>query len=304
MRKVRIQFTLILSSLILVSSCTKISQANRFFFSSCPESGPEQELNFDINFPEFDLDQYYELIRNPGDRYVVSKEATIEYLGKFYPIYRISQNQHGNKPKLLVVAGVHGNEQAALLSIPRILDQLQAIPFESLAWDVSFLSPVNPVGAEFGSRYNKNGCDINRDFGEFNTEEARVIKNVIEDIKPDLVLAPHEGPQSGFFMIATSSTDSGIAYNLLESLERHGIELADKSFLGLGLSRPGLSKEGKLMSIFKRLIRLGSLGTYLDKDGKGTITTESDWTSLDFEERINGHVVAVMSLVQTKDGEK
>lgn len=293
-------YRMILSVVVLLSlsSCTQLGQAKKFFLSACAANGPEEESDFDIKFTQFKLDEYYLSIRQKRGKFIVNEETSVEHSGKRYPIYRITQSLNSNKPKLLIVAGVHGNEQAALLAIPRIISRLEERPAESLAWDVVILAPVNPIGADARSRYNSEGCDINRDFGTFASNEARVVRKVISEVKPDLVIATHEGPQSGFFMIATAATSTDIAMKLLAKMQESGIALSNKSFLGIGLNEPGLLKEGSVMSAFKNMIRLGSLGTYLDTMGIGTITTESSWGSPDIEERIESHVIAIMSLVE------
>ena len=293
-------FRLLFSVFALLSlvSCAKLGQAHRFFLSSCAANGPEEESDFDIKFPEFKLDEYYLSIKQKRERFIVHEETSIEYSGKRYPIYRISEEPQSNKPRLLIVAGVHGNEQAALLAIPRIVSRVSEMSAESLAWELVVLTPVNPVGANFRSRYNSDGCDINRDFGAFTSNESKAIRKVINEVKPDLVIAPHEGPQSGFFMIATAATSNALASQLRAKVQEQGIELANKSFLGIRLSEPGLWKEGGAMSSLKKMIRLGSLGTYLDSMGIGTITTESSWSSADVEARIESHVVTIMALLE------
>lgn len=286
--------------LLLLTSCAKLGQVHKFFLSACAANGPEEEIGFDIQFPEFNLDEYYSSIKQKRAGLNVHEEEIVEYSGKRYPIYKISQESTSNKPRLLIVAGVHGNEQAALLAIPRIMERLSEISTDSIAWDVVILTPVNPIGADFRSRYNSDGCDINRDFDKFISIEARAVRNVINEVNPDLVIAPHEGPQDGFFMIATSATSDTLIGALLEKIQGKEVELANKSFLGIGLSEPGLWKEGGVTTALKRIIQLGSLGTYLNSMDIGTITTESSWSSPDLEARIENHVLTVMTLLEIK----
>lgn len=295
---------IILATSLLLTSCTKLSQAHTYFLNRCAADGPTKEQDFTIKYPPFNIDEYYATLQNTKGHFSITERAHINYKDKSYPIYhiqaRITHKESNHKPTLLVIAGVHGNELAALLAIPRVLHKLQQMNPTLQEWNISFLVPANPVGASHLSRYNGQGCDINRDFGSFDTPEARLIRTLIEEVKPDLVLAPHEGPQAGFFMIATAATDRYVANELLKKIQTQSITLADESFLGLSLSTPGLSHEGNAMATLKRLLRLGSLGTYLEAQHTGTITTESNWSSDNLEERINSHVFAILALLTLK----
>ena len=206
---------------------------------------------------------------------------------------------------MLIVAGVHGDERAALLAIPLLLAELaaeQATPagVDGPHWDLSVLVPVNPVGSAHSSRYNGAGCDLNRDFGAFASEEARAVRAVVERLDPHLVIAPHEGPQDGFFLIATADADPELARRAVAAVAAANIPLARKSFLGLGLGDPGLSLEGPWVAAGKRLLGLGSLGTYMESRGVATFTTESSWDSEDFEARIRSHVIAIRAVLASQ----
>ena len=168
-----------------------------------------------------------------------------------------------------------------------------------LEWDLSVLVPVNPVGIAHTSRYNGAGCDLNRDFGTFANDETRAVRRVVERLKPDLVIAPHEGPQDGFFLIATVGVDPELARAGVDAVARAGLPLARKSFLGLPLGSPGLSLEGAPTAAGKRWLGLGSLGTYMESRGVGTMTTESSWESEDFEGRIDSHVIAIRTILDS-----
>jgi hypothetical protein len=150
----------------------------------------------------------------------------------------------------------------------------------------------------YASRYNGAGCDINRDFGEFQTLEAQAVRHVIEAYRPEVVVAPHEGRQDGFYLIATAAADGEVAAAVVRKLADAGVTLASRSFLGIELGTPGLSVEGSMLAATKRWIGLGSLGTYLDGLNVATYTTESSWGSDAFDERIRSHVLAIRAILE------
>lgn len=283
----------------LISACGKLELVDKYFFTACAGDGPEPDTEFDIDLPPLDMESFYQELATFEDHYLSTPLARVTYQQQSYPIFRLQPKhakQDTTKPKLLIVVGIHGNERAALLALPRILSEFDPLTSQ---WQVAIIAPANPVGAQYGSRYNGDGCDINRDFNQMKTTEAQAIANVIDNWQPDLIVALHEGPQQGFFLIATHQVDNAFSQQILASLQKQNIDFANKSFLGLSLGQPGLSKEGSFISTMKDLLALGSLGTYGDSLTIGTITTESDWHSKDHEARIQGHVATVLSILAT-----
>lgn len=283
----------------VLSSCTRTRLGLKYFLTACAADGPVQNTDFEIKLPPFDLDDYYAELDALRGAYEFQRIETVRYQDRNYPVYWIRLRNSADARRLLIVAGVHGDERAALLSIPRLLQRLARAGEAQRSWDVSVIVPVNPVGAAHASRYNGSGCDINRDFGSFATAEARAVRRVLDEYAPDLVVAPHEGPQEGFFLVATSAADPTLARRMVSAVDAVGIPLAQRSFLNLALGTPGLSTEGWWTSLGKRLIRLGSLGTYLDSRDLATYTTESSWGSADFGARIDVHVIAIEAILES-----
>jgi len=57
--------------------------------------------------------------------------------------------------------------------------------------------------------------------------------------------------------------------------------------------------EGAPTAAGKRWLGLGSLGTYMESRGVGTLTTESSWESEDFEGRVRSHVIAIRTILES-----
>ena len=52
------------------------------------------------------------------------------------------------------------------------------------------------------------------------------------------------------------------------------------------------------MTLAKRLLRLHTLASYADGLGIAAYTTESPWASPDIERRIEGHLIAVETILE------
>jgi hypothetical protein len=63
------------------------------------------------------------------------------------------------------------------------------------------------------------------------------------------------------------------------------------------LRTPGLSAEGGGTDFLKWALRLHTLGSFANSLGIGTYTTETSWSSDDFESRVQPHVVTVEALL-------
>ena len=306
MSRARSQIGLVLLlSLVLGLGCRQVGLGVKYFLTPCAGDGPERNSDFEMKLPALDLDSFYVELQALEPYYNFEELGRIRYQSREDPVYWIRRPGPENAPRLLVVAGVHGDERAALLAVPRLLRGLAVQPpgqegIGPRQWDLSVIVPASPVGAMHTSRYNGDGCDLNRDFGTFASEETRMVREVVKRLDPDLVMALHEGPQDGFYLIATSDADSKLARSAVVAVQTAGIPLARKSFLGMGLGSPGLSEEGPTLAVAKRWLGLGSLGTYMESRGVGTLTTESSWDSENFSQRTLSHVLAVRAVLSAK----
>jgi hypothetical protein len=234
-------------------------------------------------------------LRARGARFEVSEVTRVEYGGVHRPVLAVRSNNHGTAARrILVLSGVHGNEQAGILSIPELLDRYDeaGAAFESVALHV--LTPVNPVGAAELSRFNAEGYDVNRDFVRFDTEEARIVRRTIEMLRPDFVVSLHEGPQDATFMFANERVDGALAARLLHALEAGGTMLAERDYFGSRLNPNGLFPSKPTSRALVRLwaATLGMMATnaYCASLGIPELTLESSWRDPDRAVRLRPHV--------------
>lgn len=283
-------------ALVFATSCTRLRLAPRYL-SRCPAEGPVRSNDLGLLPAPIELEDFYASVRERAGTFDVAELGSVHDGKTAYPILAVHRPRSAATRRMLVVAGIHGNETAGLLAVPAILDLLESDAPEFRAWDVTVIAPANPVGVAHGSRYNGDGCDLNRDFREPRTHEARLIRDFITRQPPDLIVSLHEGPQDGYLLVVTSKGSRQLGETAVRAVGEHGIALARKHFAGLSLGAPGLSAEGLGTEFLKWVLRLHTLGSFATRLGIGAYTTETPWSSENFEDRTLAHVVTVKSLL-------
>jgi hypothetical protein len=232
----------------------------------------------------------------------VVEEGRATYRGWVRPILSVSSRATNPTQRLLIVSGVHGNEQAGIVCVPEILDRFDRAGPVALR----VLTPVNAVGAAELSRFNADGYDINRDFLQFRTEEARLVRRVFDEYQPDFVLSLHEGPQDAAFLFTNRHVDGALARRLLAALEAGGTKLARKDYFGLPLHPPGLSASTPvrrgILRVWEATLKMRAVNEFAAARGLPEITLESSWRSEDRAARVRAHVDLALALAEELRG--
>ena len=244
----------------------------------------------------YEPDAFADEVRAFRDRYDVVEEGRVAYRGVTRPILSVSSPSTKPTKRLLVVSGIHGNEQAGILSVPEILERYDRTGPVALR----VLTPVNAVGAAELSRCNADGYDVNRDFIRVRTEEARLVRRAFDEFRPDFVLSLHEGPQDAAFLFANRHVDPALARRLLAALEAGGTKLATKDYFGLPLRPPGLSASTRVQRAVLRsweaTLKMRAVSEFAAARGLPEITLESSWRSDDRAARVRAHVDLALAL--------
>ena len=257
---------------------------------------PAQDEEMGVIPLGYEPESFERAVRACGDRYDVVEEALVAYRGTTRPILSVSSRAEHPARRLLVVSGVHGNEQAGIVCIPEILERYPDDGRVALR----VLTPVNAIGAAELSRFNADGYDVNRDFVRFRTEEARVVRRTFDDFRPDFVVSLHEGPQDAAFLFANRHVDGALARRLLAALEAGGTTLAEKDYFGLRLRPAGLSAstpvQRGILRLWAATLGMMAVNEYAAGRGVPELTLESSWRSPDRAARVRAHVDLVLAL--------
>ena len=244
----------------------------------------------------YEPEAFEQTVRAFGDRYDVVEAGRVSYRDTARPILSVSSRSPDATKRLLIISGIHGNEQAGIMSVPEILDRYD----RDGPVAIRVLTPVNPIGAAELSRFNADGYDINRDFIQFRTEEARLVRRVFDEFRPDFVLSLHEGPQDAAFMFTNPHVDLALAKRLLAALEAGGTTLATKDYFGLSLKPPGLSASSPvqraILRVWEATLKQQAVNAFAAGRGIPEITLESGWRSSDGAARVRAHVDLALAL--------
>lgn len=259
-------------------------------------SGPEKWTELNYVGLDFNLDQYLSEIKSYSDRFQIKNCYSTDYQGKEYETLELNWVGREAKKKLLLSAGMHGNEISGVLAIPEILNTISQNPEDYRDWEIKIITPVNPVGVISQSRYNKDGYDINRDFKKLETLEAQKIKEIFFSFKPDLILNLHEAPQKGFIILANHCTNEKQMHELAKRLSDK-IELAEKHYFKTRLEVEGLEREGWFLILLSKIARSQNFEWIAYETGVQSITSESPWSETNKEKRTMPHVTLFKEII-------
>lgn len=96
-----------------------------------------------------------------------------------------------DKCRLLVFAGIHGEEPESTFLLSRCLRA-----FDESLQDVAFILCANPDGMTLGTRGNANGVDLNRNFPTSNWIAGDVLSRSILEASRDTALSAGDAPGS------------------------------------------------------------------------------------------------------------
>jgi len=207
------------------------------------------------------------------------------------PVIHIGPLGKRGRPRLLIVAGMRGNEPAAALAALSILADVRRSPERYSDVELHVITPASPIALLDQSPYGSFGCDVDRDFGRFRTPEARAIRAALQEISPRLVLTLHEGAHSRFSVVGDAAVPERWLRAAAAAAETEGLTLERPGFLGW-FGDAGVAHAG--WSAFPD----GSLAAFAQSEKIGAMSSEGPGAIVDTRLRIACHLAATRALAR------
>lgn len=143
--------------------------------------------------------------------------------GRVYPIMKISLNAgDGKKKRVLISAGIHGDEPSGVETACAFLERGEFKRFER-DWEITLLPCLNPFGFEYATRENHEKKDLNRFFKYHPPPREIVPIQQILNRPFDLTLELHEDSDSpGYYLFQRIETHSkrSLGRRILDEVEK------------------------------------------------------------------------------------
>lgn len=205
----------------------------------------------------------------------------------------VAWERKGSGPTVYVSAGIHGDEPAGSMAVLELVER-DAFPQD---FHVLLCPALNPGGLATGSRGNRAGRDLNRDYLLFQSlETAAHSRWLSRQPVPDLFVSMHEDWEtSGFYFyeINTGDDDPQRAAGLLAAVSTRMPVEGGTEIDGHGVRGPGWifhCAEADLPDSWPEAIYLAKLGCPLSF----TFETPSQARLVD---RVDAHVLGFLAVV-------
>lgn len=200
--------------------------------------------------------------------------------------------------KILVNAGIHGNEPAGVSYIMNFVEHLAKHPdtYRSVAMDI--IPMVNPWGWAHDNRFNRDGFDINRDFSTFHSQEAKIIADFLKNKQYDLMLDLHEDPSArGFYVIQYGTDDKTISEEVVDTIKKLGYPIEENVSIVILKTENGIIDAPMLGLWYMRFTGQLTITNYYRLNNSRRVYTIETPTSLPMEDRLIIQRTAVEMLI-------
>lgn len=174
-----------------------------------------------------DVDKMYARINSLAAKYPNEFKLSHAFEYDNMPVLRIDMPSKSPSPKarVIITAGVHGNEAIGSASLVEVLEEIVLNPKYRDQYDFVIYPAINPSGLAENSRYLRNGVDLNRTFkpGE-ESNLTQLFKDSLKGERFDLGIDMHEAyTKPGFFVIKAQEDDKAYVEGVLAGVDQNYI---------------------------------------------------------------------------------
>jgi len=216
-----------------------------------------------------------------------------------FPVRLIQLTNHAaDAPKILLTAGVHGNEPAGVESAVRLVERLASDPHHFKVCTLEIIPVVNPWGWSHDIRFNQQGIDVNRDFAAFVSQEARIMNNYLQNHQYHLIIDLHEDPDArGFYMYQYGRSDKTVVEPIVTAIAEMGHPIEQDIKMVTLKTQNGIIDAPMWGLWYMRLTRQLSITNYGRLYNSPNVFTIETPTILDWEDRLQMHQRAIEMLM-------
>lgn len=225
--------------------------------------------------------------------------GTVQYDNTAYPIPRLAYAPEDDvHHRILLVAGVHGNEPAGPEALMRFVEDLAKgdAAYTGVAFDI--VPILNPWGWVHRKRRNGAQQDLNRDFNSFKAPESRLIREFYQRHRYDAIIDFHEDSHTtGFYYYRLANPDFALCRYIIDHVREAGHPIEDGRVMKIFRARDGIITSGMNSLRLARLIRQFSMTNYFRIEGSPNVFLFETPSKQPFETRVAMHRTALDALL-------
>ena len=266
------------------------------FYMYCKPGSPKK-ANV-VKNQSFNLDSINKRMASFENYFVKDTLTKIHFNNDTVPIHILKQKTYDKtKRKLLIIAGMHGDETSGVKSIPLILEEIIDNKHAN-DWKIDLIYALNPVGLQLNTRFNEDNCDINRDFNMLKTKQARALKKLLKKSNYDFVLDLHEGSAYKGHYFMTNFNENELQPEIKKNLKENDIHLSPQLN---NIVKDELYKL-EFINIFTKLniTKLMSLIAYTDNRNITFIFSENDSQLKSIKKKKIGHLTVFRTIIENE----
>jgi hypothetical protein len=189
--------------------------------------------------------------------------------------------------KVLINAGIHGNEPAGVANAIEFVERLADHPDKYSTVAIDIVPIANPWGWVHDIRYNRSGIDINRNFSTFHSQEAKIIADFLKNKQYDLMLDLHEDPSAkGFYIYQYGVDDMTISDQVVDTIKQLGYPIEEKVSMVILKTDNGTIDAPMLGLWYMRFTGQLAIANYYRLNNSRRVYTIETPTSLPLEDRL------------------